>query len=71
MLDIFIRSRIPSDMNLDYGSDIVRASSSPSSKIRIEFGSDFWRILTSLAFLKDEANFRAKSAKSKYNAELF
>lgn len=44
MLDVLIRSGIPSDMNLDYGPGIVRASSSPSSKIRIEFGSDFWRV---------------------------
>lgn len=41
MLDVLIRSGIPSDMNLDYGPGIVCASSSPSSKIRIEFGSYF------------------------------
>lgn len=48
MLDVLIRSGIPSDMNLDYGPGIVRVSSSPSSKIRIEFGSDFWH-MTSLS----------------------
>ena len=68
MLDVLIRPRIPSDMNLDYDPEhCTRFPFFFSHKIRIESGSRFCRYL---AFSKDKEKFRTEGAINHSNAEL-